>query len=345
MVENRFLPRAAGIVPATLIFVCAVPIIAAKPDLAILTAVEFVKTSSETYRIVLSIQGRVTGIETALFDDGRFVFDLTPVVWNGPTRRERPGVRGIDEYRFSQYSRTPPVTRFVVEVEPGWTCLHEGTSEGLLITCDGAPDPDTREAAPPFPTVAVVRGFKLASPLAGLDAEKLIDRSLGFTPRDLVRDGLPHFGAMRDDWIGSPRHHKGLDIYIDKTSVQAVADGTMVGTGLGERSGGWATIRHGHGVETTYVHISDLRVRTGDDVTRGERIAVVDGAVGNAVEPQLHFELRLDGQSVDPVPYIYEQASEALKHKIAAAQQRLAALEEERARRVRSGVDGTRDRN
>jgi len=191
-------------------------------------------------------------------------------------------------------------------------------------------------------TIAVVRGFRLTSPVAGLDAETLVDRSLGFTPRDMVRDGLPHFGAMRDDWIGAPRRHKGLDIYVDKVPVQAVADGKIVGTGRGDRAGGWATIRHGQGVETSYVHISDLSAKTGDEVARGQRIAVIDGAVGNAVEPQLHFELRLDERSVDPIPYVFEMASDDLKKKITLANRRLAVLEQDRAARVRLAAEENR---
>ena len=143
---------------------------------------------------------------------------------------------------------------------------------------------------------------------------------------------------MRDDWLGEPRSHKGLDIYGDKVFVQAVADGEVVGAGQGERAGGWVKISHPQGVETVYVHISKLRVQTGDSVAKGERIAEVDGATGNAVQPQLHFELRLDGQSVDPVPFIFEQASEDLKHRITLAIQRLVILEEERASRVRKGI-------
>jgi murein DD-endopeptidase MepM/ murein hydrolase activator NlpD len=172
------------------------------------------------------------------------------------------------------------------------------------------------------------------SPVEGLDAEGLVDRSLGYVPRDMVRDGLPYFGAVRDDWLGAPRSHKGLDIYGDKVFVRAVAEGKVVGAGDGDKAGGWVKIRHGNGVETVYVHISELRVRSGDQIAGGQLIAVVDGPSGNAIEAQLHFEIKLDGQSVDPVPFIFELASDDLKTKIAAAKQRLVILEQERASRV-----------
>lgn len=342
MGEPSFPRRTARSVLAAVFFACAFSATATHPDPAVLTTIDVVSTTSETFRIALKIQGQVARVESARFGDGRFVFDLAPVSWNGPTRRVRPDLPGIHEYRFSQFSRDPLVTRFVVEVESGWTCHHDRAPSGLLVVCSGHPGLDARLSAAPDSTIAVVRGFRLTSPVVGLDAEKLIDCSLGFTPRDMVRDGLPHFGAMRDDWIGAPRRHKGLDIYVDRASVQAVAKGKIVGTGHGERAGAWATIRHGEGVETVYIHISGLNVKTGDDVARGQPIAAINGAVGNAVQPQLHFELRLDDRSVDPVPYIFDLASEDLQRKITLANQRLAILEQERASRVQLGVEGQR---
>ena len=331
--------RVARSVVAALIFACVSAAAESQTDPAILTAAEVIEATSRSCRIVLRIQGKVDSVETTRLEGGRFVFDLAPVAWNGPTRRVRPDLPGIHEYRFSQFSRDPLVTRFVVEVGTGWTCRHESAPSGLHVVCGGPPILEAPKPSSAGSVIAVVRGLELSSPLAGLDAEKLVDRSLGFTPRDIVRDGLPNFGSMRDDWIGEPRPHKGLDIYVDKVSVQAVAKGKVVGIGYGERSGGWATIRHGNGVETLYVHISGLKVKTGDDVARGQSIAAIDGAVGNAVQPQLHFELRLDEESVDPVAYIFEQASGDLKRKITLANERLAVLERERASRVRLGVE------
>ena len=48
-------------------------------------------------------------------------------------------------------------------------------------------------------------------------------------PRDVVRDGLPHFGSLRDDWQGQgkARKHLGYDIYVDNSNVLAMADGVV----------------------------------------------------------------------------------------------------------------------
>ncbi len=324
-----------------LFFACAWPAGAAHPNPAVLRAVDAENSTSESCQIAFEFEGQVDRVETARIGDGLFVFDIAPVAWDGPTQRIRPDFPGILEYRYSQFSRDPLVTRFVVEVESGWRCRHDLSATGLQVVCSLIDGSEERLPAP-VPTVAVVRGFSFTSPLAGLDAESLVHRSIGFTPRDIVRDGLPNFGSMRDDWIGQPRPHKGLDIYVDKTTVQAVAEGKVVGAGHGDRAGGWIKISHGNGVETVYVHISRSRVKTGDDVARSQPIAAIDGAVGNAVQPQLHFELRLDGQSVDPIPYIFELASEDLQNQITDANQRLAVLAQERTSQVQLEVEKNR---
>lgn len=315
---------------------CAAAAAQARPGPAVLTAVELAGSTPGEARFVLEIRGRVDRVEPSNLGDGRFVFDLARVSWDGPTRRVRPGVPGVREYRHSQLSRDPLVTRFVVEAAAGWSCRHEPAPSGLLVLCSGPPAfGGPGAAAAPGPAIAVVRGIGLMSPVEGLDAAGLIGRSLGYVPRDMVRDGLPHFGAVRDDWLGSPRPHKGLDIYGDGVAVRAAAAGTVAGVGLGEKAGGWVRIDHGNGVETVYVHISDVSVRPGDAVTGGRRIAAIDGPTGNAVEAQLHFEIKLDGRSVDPVPYIFELAPADLRAEIEAARQRLAVLEQARASRVR----------
>ena len=313
---------------------------AVSPNPALLDAVHAVRASTGIYQIELEIHGQVGRVETASFRNGLFVFDIAQVAWNGPTRRVRPDLPGILEYRFSQFSDDPLITRFVVEVEAGWSCHHDIVAPGLRVICGRSSSLETRVSASD-PTLAVVRNLELASPLAGFSAEKLVARSLGFTPQDMIRDGLPNFGSARDDWLGKPRSHKGIDIYVDKTSVQAAGGGKVVGAGRGDRAGGWIKIDHGNGVETVYVHTSRPRVRQGDSVARGQLIATIDGAIGNAVQPQLHFELRLDGQSVDPIPYIFELASASLRRKITLANQRLEVLAQERAIQVQIEFGGS----
>ncbi|HSO24719.1 MAG TPA: M23 family metallopeptidase [Chondromyces sp.] len=314
---------------------CAAAAAPTGPAPAVLTAVELTDTTPGEIRIVLEVRGPIGGVESSNLGEGRFVFDLARVTWDGPTRRVQPGVPGIREYRYSQLSRDPLITRFVVETAVGWSCRHEPEPRGLVVRCSGSPAPGGAHEPAPGAAVAVVRGIALLSPVEGLDAAGLIGRSLGYVPRDMVRDGLPHFGAVRDDWLGAPRPHKGLDIYGDGVGVRAAAAGRVAGAGLGDKAGGWVRIDHGKGVETVYVHISAMTVRPGDEVEAGQRIAAIDGPKGNAVEAQLHFEIKLDGRPVDPVPYLFELAPAGLRAEIEEALQRLAVLEQARASRVR----------
>jgi len=100
--------------------------------------------------------------------------------------------------------------------------------------------------------------------------------------------------------------HKGLDIAASNgTSIQAVADGTVDYAQY--NSGGYGNlviISHGNGVQTYYAHCSKLFVSEGDTVSAGDVIAAV-GSTGNSTGNHLHFEIRIDGNQVNPQNYVY----------------------------------------
>ncbi|HQQ90130.1 MAG TPA: M23 family metallopeptidase, partial [Oscillospiraceae bacterium] len=62
-------------------------------------------------------------------------------------------------------------------------------------------------------------------------------------------------------------------------------------------------IDHGGGISTLYGHLSDIYVEQGDIVAAGEAIGAV-GSTGWSTGPHLHFEVRIDGEDVNPLPYI-----------------------------------------
>lgn len=101
--------------------------------------------------------------------------------------------------------------------------------------------------------------------------------------------------------------HKGLDIAASNgTSISAVADGTVDYARF--NSGGYGylvIISHGNGVQTYYAHCSKLFVSEGDTVSAGDVIAAV-GSTGHSTGNHLHFEVRIDGQQVNPQRYVYQ---------------------------------------
>lgn len=100
--------------------------------------------------------------------------------------------------------------------------------------------------------------------------------------------------------------HKGLDIAASNgTPIYAAADGVV--TYAQYNNGGYGylvKISHGNGVETYYGHCSKLYVSAGQSVKAGDQIAAV-GSTGYSTGNHLHFEIRLNGEQVDPQKYLY----------------------------------------
>ena len=169
-------------------------------------------------------------------------------------------------------------------------------------------------------------------PLKQMLIAEWLDRSIGFIPRDLVRDGLPHFGSKRDDWKRKTRKHLGYDIYIDKVDVIAAAPGVVSRVGKSYQAGLYIKLNHDNNLTTVYVHLNQSLVKKGQFVKRGEVIGRIDGAAGNAISPQLHFEIKIKNKSIDPLPLIekFYQADNPIKEKIETYKQKLIKLSQYR---------------
>ena len=101
------------------------------------------------------------------------------------------------------------------------------------------------------------------------------------------------------------RFHAGIDLpAATGTPVAAAAPGRVVYAGW--LPGGWGylvAVAHGDGVRTMYAHLSRVDARLGERVHMGTRLGLV-GATGDATGPHLHFEVRLRGAAVDPLPAV-----------------------------------------
>lgn len=100
--------------------------------------------------------------------------------------------------------------------------------------------------------------------------------------------------------------HTGLDIATTKgTPIKVVADGTVTFAAYSGSYGYLVKVDHGNGVETWYGHTSKMLVKAGQEVKSGDTIALV-GSTGNSTGPHLHFEVRINGEHVNPQKYLYK---------------------------------------
>jgi murein DD-endopeptidase MepM/ murein hydrolase activator NlpD len=112
------------------------------------------------------------------------------------------------------------------------------------------------------------------------------------------------FGWRMHPILGYQKFHAGLDFGADYGEViRAAAPGYVIFAGWYGGYGNTVIIDHGNDVTTLYGHSDGLYVQEGQLVQRGEPIALV-GSTGLSTGPHLHFELRSNGEPVDPLPYM-----------------------------------------
>ena len=121
-----------------------------------------------------------------------------------------------------------------------------------------------------------------------------------------VEDGryTSYFGERTDPISEGYDYHKGLDIGADEGDrIRAVYDGIVLSVGEDSRSGNYIFLEHKNGYVTFYCHCSEILAEEGTVIRQGETIALV-GSTGYSTGPHLHFEIRKNGESIDPLPFI-----------------------------------------
>lgn len=112
------------------------------------------------------------------------------------------------------------------------------------------------------------------------------------------------FGPRVHPIFGTVRMHTGIDFgAASGTPIRAAAAGRVVQAGAMSGYGNVVVIDHGGGLATLYAHQSRVAVAAGTQVQAGQVIGYV-GATGYATGPHLHFEVRINGTPVDPMPYL-----------------------------------------
>lgn len=141
-----------------------------------------------------------------------------------------------------------------------------------------------------LPVGLTLPGLILSWPIAGARITQ------PFGPSDLYLE--PPLG-------GYPHFHTGIDLAAPfGAPVTAAADGVVVAvnhTSVGY--GNYVIVAHGGGIMTLYAHLLDTNVKVADLVSRGQRVGR-EGSSGLSTGPHLHFELRVNDQVTNPMPYL-----------------------------------------
>lgn len=112
------------------------------------------------------------------------------------------------------------------------------------------------------------------------------------------------FGTRSDPFNGRRARHNGIDIPGPVgTPIYATADGTV---GRAQRLGGYGNyveIEHGNAIQTRYGHLSAIAVVSGQRIRRGDILGYM-GSTGRSTGSHLHYEVRIAGAPVNPIPFV-----------------------------------------
>ena len=133
------------------------------------------------------------------------------------------------------------------------------------------------------------------------DILRLASIPRGLPVSGYVTDG---FGMRRNPFSGEGREvHEGLDIAVDfGTPVTATADGLVIYASPHAGYGNLVIVYHSNGITTRYGHLSRISVEAGQRVSRSDQVGNA-GSTGRSTGPHVHYEIRENDQSVDPLRY------------------------------------------
>ena len=165
------------------------------------------------------------------------------------------------------------------------------TSDALgpirMSTKSGPPDPEMIRANSILAQLAEMGAYREATELAPFA------QPLGTSYR-LTSGFGPRWG----------RRHEGIDFAAAHgTAIMATADGVVTFAGRQSGYGNIIKVKHAFGIETRFAHLSRIRVKVGQRVSRGDRIGDM-GNTGRSTGTHLHYEVRVNGTAIDPMTYI-----------------------------------------
>jgi murein DD-endopeptidase MepM/ murein hydrolase activator NlpD len=112
------------------------------------------------------------------------------------------------------------------------------------------------------------------------------------------------FGYRTDPFLGRPALHPGIDLIQEYgASIRATGAGKVIHAGVMGGYGNMVEIDHGNGLTTRYGHMSQVLVEEGQEVKPGDELGRI-GSTGRSTGPHLHYEVRQDGEPVDPTRFL-----------------------------------------
>jgi murein DD-endopeptidase MepM/ murein hydrolase activator NlpD len=181
----------------------------------------------------------------------------------------------------------------------------ERTAEAVVAKLLGG-DGGTLPVAAPAPTIPLPEACTDPASFEGTPDAPARPSSKGWVlplPAGRFTPTSP-FGWRMHPILHDWRLHTGEDLGAAQgTPVYAVFPGKVVAAGPNDGYGNQIVVEHGGGVASAYNHLSAILVPAGARVTAGQLIGRV-GSTGLSTAPHLHFEIRIDGRPIDPVPFM-----------------------------------------
>ena len=177
--------------------------------------------------------------------------------------------------------------RLIDQVRRGYSGQGGPLTPLQFSTKGGEPDPDMLRANGILSAMDRINLYRIAAEQAPFDIP--VKSNFRFTSGYGQRWGRLHAGTDFAGPVGTP--------------IYSTADGVVVHAGWSSGYGRLIKIRHAFGVETRYAHLNRIRVEVGQRVSRGDRIGDM-GNSGRSTGPHLHYEIRVDGNPVNPMTYI-----------------------------------------
>ncbi len=190
--------------------------------------------------------------------------------------------------------------------------LDEGEFDFSLPPAVGGPESESSEYTPPdfiyvLDDLAAQidnreQQLKVLNSLLG---DRKIQSETFVAGRPINRGWMSsRYGYRNDPFTGKLAWHDGVDFAgKDGSNIVAVASGVVTWAGSRYGYGNLVEINHGNGYITRYAHAKEVLVEVGDVVKKADIVALM-GSTGRSTGPHVHFEVHLNGKSVDPTKYI-----------------------------------------